>query len=226
MNIYLYVKTHNKTGLKYLGKTTSKDPYKYKGSGTWWINHINTHGYDVTTKIIKECLSNEELKKWGIYYSNLWNVVESKKWANLKPEEGDGGDTSQSPNFQKHAKTIAATKSKFKWWNNGVNQVHSEFQPDHTYVLGRLNFNNNGAKIGSDKQRGKVWVNNGSDEFMTHLPVPLGYKRGRKPGMKENDGLATLGTHHWTNGIKNKMSKVCPGKGWKRGRTLRSQKTH
>ena len=44
MPIYtLYVKTHNKTGLKYLGRTT-QDPYKYKGSGTYWRSHLKKHG--------------------------------------------------------------------------------------------------------------------------------------------------------------------------------------
>ena len=62
MPIYLYVKTHNKTGLKYLGKTISKDPIKYKGSGLYWRNHITKHGYDVTTEIIKECRDDNELK--------------------------------------------------------------------------------------------------------------------------------------------------------------------
>jgi hypothetical protein len=88
--IYLYKKTHNKTGLQYLGKTT-QDPFKYKGSGKRWGNHINKHGYDVTTEILKECSTNEEVKEWGIHYSNLWNIVDSREWANLKPEYGDGG---------------------------------------------------------------------------------------------------------------------------------------
>lgn len=91
MTIYLYKKTHNKTGLQYLGKTT-KDPHKYKGSGEHWIPHIKKHGYDVTTEILRECLTNEEVKHWGLHYSTLWNVVEDGNWANLKPEEGDGGN--------------------------------------------------------------------------------------------------------------------------------------
>jgi 5-methylcytosine-specific restriction endonuclease McrA len=41
--IYLYVKTHNKTGLKYLGKT-EQDPFVYLGSGKRWLNHLNKHG--------------------------------------------------------------------------------------------------------------------------------------------------------------------------------------
>ena len=98
MTIYLYKKTHNKTGLQYLGKTV-KNPFTYKGSGKKWLLHINQHGYDVTTEILKECQTKEELRTWGKYYSELWDVVNSrdqngkKVWANLKPEEGDGGAT-------------------------------------------------------------------------------------------------------------------------------------
>ena len=95
MTIYLYKKTHNKTGLQYLGKTTSKNPHKYQGSGIRWANHIKSHGYDVTTEILRECQTNEEVKEWGKYYSELWNVVESSEWANLKPEYGEGGSTSE-----------------------------------------------------------------------------------------------------------------------------------
>ena len=96
---YLYVKTHNKTGLKYLGQTTAQDPYKYQGSGDRWTNHIAVHGYNVNTVIIQKCYTKSALKSWGLYYSNLWSVVESKKWANLKPEEGQGGwGGEQNPN--------------------------------------------------------------------------------------------------------------------------------
>lgn len=88
--IALYVKTHRKTGLKYLGKTV-EDPYTYQGSGIHWTNHINKHGYDCDTEVIRWCKDNESVKAWGIFYSDLWNVVESDDWANLKREEGDGG---------------------------------------------------------------------------------------------------------------------------------------
>lgn len=104
MTIYLYKKTHNVTGLKYLGKTISNNPHKYKGSGDYWIPHIKKHGYDVTTEILKECSSKEELKYWGLYYSELWDIVNdrdgngNKIWANLKPESGDGGSTVEIQN--------------------------------------------------------------------------------------------------------------------------------
>ena len=53
----------------------------------------------MTTEIIKECKDNDELKFWGQYYSDLWNIVESKDWANLKTECGDGGT---GPNLGVH----------------------------------------------------------------------------------------------------------------------------
>jgi hypothetical protein len=117
MAIYLYKKTHQETGLKYLGKTV-QDPYKYKGSGTKWLNHIKKHGYNVETEILKECMSNEEIKYWGMHYSILWNVVLSNEWANLKPESGDGGSTPEM------WKKISATMKGRPAHNKGKKQKH------------------------------------------------------------------------------------------------------
>lgn len=89
--IYLYVKIHNVTGLKYLGKTTNKNPREYSGSGKYWRRHIRKHGNNVTTQILIKNTCKDVLKLFGTHYSKLWNVVTSKEWANLKPENGDGG---------------------------------------------------------------------------------------------------------------------------------------
>lgn len=110
MIIYLYKKTHNKTGLQYLGKTAAQDPYAYKGSGKRWKLHLNKHGYDVTTEILKECSTNDEVKEWGGYYSKLWNVVESRDWANLKEEYGDGGAQIMTVEYKE--KIAAAMKGR------------------------------------------------------------------------------------------------------------------
>ncbi len=89
--IYLYLKTHNITGLKYLGKTKCKDPHKYQGSGKLWKRHIKKHGYNVTTEILFESDDPDKIKEKGLYYSNLYDVVSSNDFANLKEESGDGG---------------------------------------------------------------------------------------------------------------------------------------
>jgi hypothetical protein len=64
MKISLYLKTHNQTGLQYLGKTT-QDPFTYKGSGSYWRKHIAKHGNDVTTTILFESINNQDINvRW------------------------------------------------------------------------------------------------------------------------------------------------------------------
>ncbi len=110
--IYLYVKTHNVTGLKYLGKTVSKDPHKYKGSGLVWRNHCNVHGYNYSTQIIFQSIHKHEIKDQGIYYSQLWDVVRSDEWANLKAEECDGGYCARSFTPEANAKRSQTMKGR------------------------------------------------------------------------------------------------------------------
>jgi hypothetical protein len=119
MTIYLYVKTHNITGLKYLGKTTKKDPHKYLGSGIYWRNHLKKYGSDYATVIIKECHNKQDLKTWGIYYSNLWNVVDSSEWANLKPEDGDGGSIAGKTNGMYGKRHSVETRKKISQAEKG-----------------------------------------------------------------------------------------------------------
>ena len=123
--IYLYVKTHNKTGLKYLGKTSAPSPHEYTGSGKYWLNHLRKHGFDYSTEIIKECSSNEEVAYWGLYYSNLWDVVYAKSesgkklWANERPESGNGGCNSEI------AKKSLETRIKNGTYLNGIKKAAS-----------------------------------------------------------------------------------------------------
>ena len=148
--IYLYIKTHNKTKLKYLGKTI-KDPFNYKGSGTFWLKHLKEHGEDVTTEVIFQSENKDEFREQAIYFSEFYNVLASPDWANLTREEGQGGNTNnykkgkgtrpnaigktgprgkkQSPEQRK--KISEALKAHFKVnkkipWNKGKTGVYSE----------------------------------------------------------------------------------------------------
>ena len=85
---FLYIKQHNTTGLKYFGKTVSKDPYKYKGSGKVWTRHITKHGNDVTTVWVKLFADKTSLVEYATKFSQENNIVESTEWANLKQEDG------------------------------------------------------------------------------------------------------------------------------------------
>lgn len=151
------IKTHNKTGLKYLCQTKRKNPFKYPGSGKHWRSHLNFHGYDFSTEIIGVYETKEELKEAGIHYSNLFNIVESNEWANLRIEDGDGGDTSSTdgykvgmrkrrsytgegnPNFGKVGCWSGKVGPQLNktWYNDGTKELLSQACPEG-WVEGRL----------------------------------------------------------------------------------------
>lgn len=97
MKTYLYVKQHNKTGLKYFGKTTKKNPYQYTGSGVYWLRHLKVHGKDLLTLEVWEFDDIEKCQTFALDYSEKHNIVESKNWANLKPENGRDGSIVGNP---------------------------------------------------------------------------------------------------------------------------------
>jgi hypothetical protein len=151
MIYYLYLKTHKITGLKYLGKTT-RDPYTYVGSGRIWRNHLKRHGTDLATDILLETENPEELSAKGLYYSNLWNIVENTAFANMRPENGDGGDTSNCEAYKEGIKNrdlsgeknpmygrSAITENNIRWYNNGIDNVYvAEGTQPKGYILGRI----------------------------------------------------------------------------------------
>lgn len=224
---YLYIKTHNKTGLKYFGKTV-KDPYKYGGSGVYWRKHLKKYGDDVTTEIYGYYNDASLCKQAAIDFSLQHNIVESETWANLRIEELDGGDASKTEGFKRWVSSPEATEMRknWKWWNNGLKDFRGIAPPSGDYIRGRLAFNNVGAKMGSDIQREKRWVNNGIHDFMLHKDIdpPEGYKVGRLYSKAFAGGQgrhSAKGTHWWNNGKDCKMTSECPGQGWVRGRLRR-----
>ena len=94
---YLYIKQHEITGLKYFGKTTKKDPYKYNGSGKYWTRHIKKHGVErVKTIWCKLFTDIDELQRVALAMSEMYDIVDSEFWANMQPENGlDGGLTKE-----------------------------------------------------------------------------------------------------------------------------------
>lgn len=100
MKIYLYVKKHKTTGLKYFGKTTKKDPYSYLGSGKYWIRHLKKHGPDVETINVWSFEDSQKCEKFALNFSSDNKIVESKEWANLRPENGRDGQVTGAPGMK------------------------------------------------------------------------------------------------------------------------------
>lgn len=77
--------------LNYLG-ITQKDPFKYRGSGIYWKKHLKAHKIkNSEIKTITLCKTSDinVLIEKSKYFSELFDVVKSKNWANLTPETGD-----------------------------------------------------------------------------------------------------------------------------------------
>lgn len=122
---YLLIKTHNITGLKYLCFTTKENWHDYRGSGKYWKSHLKTHGTNFDTKLIYQNSNYEEFVEYARNLSISLNIVESKEWANLKLEEGDGGSTT----------------SKTRWITDGViNKLITQYDTIPTgWYYGRKN---------------------------------------------------------------------------------------
>ena len=118
----LYIKQHSVTKLKYFGRTT-RDPLKYKGSGVHWLRHIKKHDrkHIVTLWVSEPYTDADTIMAVALAFSKDHNIVESKDWANQRPENGlDGAPT--GPNGRKGIPTgqIAWNKGKpHPSWNKG-----------------------------------------------------------------------------------------------------------
>lgn len=109
MIIYLYVKQHSVTGLKYFGKTIN-NPYSYTGSGKYWLQHLKTHGYEAVETIQTWAFTDiEECSNFALDFSNKNNIVESSEWANLIPEDAKTGGYNISSLLTEDAKAKAVS---------------------------------------------------------------------------------------------------------------------
>jgi hypothetical protein len=197
---YLYLKKHNETGLKYLGYTKN-NPIKYKGSGIYWKRHISQYGYNVITEILFQSNSIDEISKMGKYYSNLWDIVNNKEFANLCEEDGNKVYGNANPNFIGHSQS-AETKKKISE-NNGRGNA-GKFGKKHPAYGHKLNENHykNLEKARNSLKDQDVW-NKGKKGVQIHsfetklkmsisaskspkeiIECPVCKKIGGKPAMK------------------------------------------
>ena len=212
MTIFLYVKTHNITGLKYLGKTTSADPHMYTGSGTRWLNHLNKHGYDYSTDILKECSSDKELKIWGKYYSDRWDVANSAKWANLKSEEGQGGNHSEltKQKMSKSKKALFESGKLTPWNKNKVGIVSNE-------TKAKISNANLGKHVSLETKQKMAEA----DRSKYTRVAPVSSKTKEKLAKALQGKPSRAAGYKWTDEQKKNLSNTrkgqkCPTKGMKR----------
>lgn len=104
--IYLYIKQHSLTGLKYFGMTRVKSPYVYMGSGKKWLQHIKKHGKHIITLDVFGFDHQEDATSFALNFSKQNDIVESADWANLMDEDAKGIV------FNEHIKSKISNKIK------------------------------------------------------------------------------------------------------------------
>lgn len=135
---WLYVKRHKLTGLQYFGKTVSKDPYKYNGSGIYWTNHLSKHGKEHIETVWVQLFDNrDELIAFANTFSKMFNIVESKDWANLCIENGTDGGYRNNNYFK-----IFNQKPKTKEIRNSISiSLKGKKNRSQKIIINNINFN-------------------------------------------------------------------------------------
>jgi hypothetical protein len=209
---YLYVKTHNVTGLKYFGKTTSNRK-RYRGSGQYWLNHLKKHGNDVTTEIVGFFTSQEECMEFALKFSADNNIVESNDWANMRPENGlDGGDTVSTRSDedklvakQKRKQTIAAkSQEEIDDWHKKNSDGVKNFIKENTAIRQEAtkkivtSRKSNGKSWHSEETKKNIGKNNksGTEEVRAKLAKAFTGRKNPEHSkrMSQKTGLANKNT--------------------------------
>lgn len=225
--IYLYVKTHNKTGLKYFGKTTKKDPHKYTGSGIYWKKHLKKYGVDYTTDIIAMFHDETLCQEFALNFSKQNDIVNSNNWANLQEENGlDGAPIGHNGHkFTKEQLQKISEASKQRWkdpnyremvkkkqsesWTqqrkeSQINRLKGKKRPDHAEKLrGRILHESHPFHIGhkTDTHRQKI------KDALTGKPKSLEHKqnlskpRARVCRIYDHKEMAVNAYTRWLNSL-------------------------
>jgi len=225
---YLYIKIHNKTGLKYFGKTTSKNPHKYRGSGSYWLRHIKVHGYDVTTIIVGHYIDEDECRLIAAKFSADNELSTSDQWANLIDEELSGSFEFINSNGLDH-KGFSSRQEK----NMAISPFHKGGERAEEIrklaVIGLKTFFKDEEKVKEWKEKIKqTKLANGTFNIAPRLPETANEKRKetlKRIGHQQGSKNSNYGTMWITNGEGNKKIKrdAAIPDGWRKGRKLNKE---
>lgn len=205
MTIYLYIKQHSITGLKYFG-CTGNNPFSYEGSGTYWKPHIRKHGKSkIKTLEVWGFDLEDDCSEFAIKFSEDNNIVNSKEWANKIPEFGKIISHSE---YSKYLMSKNKTKEYNAlgkiWITNGSLEhfikpeninLYPEFRKGRKDKVRKV-YHGKGRKLSEKekerignlnrgkvpKTKGKIWITKDSQNLMIfpeELEKYIGWKKGR-----------------------------------------------
>lgn len=135
MTIYLYIKQHNITKLKYFGKTT-RNPYTYKGSGIYWLRHLHKYGRNVSTLKVWKIERQEVCTRFALWFSKKFNIVDSTDWANLVEEAGIDGCSLKGSRNGMYGK-LHTEESRKKISDKRKNSSNNNYKGEYNSMFGR-----------------------------------------------------------------------------------------
>jgi hypothetical protein len=130
-------------GILYFCKSTEENILRYPGSGVVWKDRIKKYGKEnIETLWVSDWyFCPHEIQKVALEFSRENQIVESDKWANLKPENGlDGGRNSAESNIKNRnsvkqfyeknptAKVAGSVRQRLKWKDQAYRQNQVEKQ--------------------------------------------------------------------------------------------------
>lgn len=183
MKITLYIKTHNKTGLKYFGKTSNdRDPEKYAGSGKYWLRHLRKHGKDLSTKILGVFDDPIKCSEFAIKFSRDNNIVESDEWANLREENGQDGAPVGHVGSQPSelSRKIVSKKLKAIWKKNRDKIIKAQ----------KLSWTEERKKEQTDRLKSEFWTEERKASHSNKLTGRPGHTKCR--GVPKHEGFGEL----------------------------------
>lgn len=203
--IYLYVKQHSKTGLKYFGKTI-RNPFKYKGSGKRWLNHIRKHGTNQVKTLEIWGFDDEELcSKFAVKFSIENDIVGSAEWANLIIEDARNiyvpkdivpwhkGKSGLYKHSQQALENLSESHKGLKRSQEAIEKTRmSNIGRNHSSKSIELFREINSGK--GNPQYGKKWINNGTiNKLVSPTDIPEGWIIGRLISKDSTGRITSLG---------------------------------
>lgn len=214
--ITLYVKQHNKTGLKYFGKTTSKKVCSYLGSGSYWRKHLRKHGKDISTIEIWTFESIEEASCFALEFSKINDIVASEEWANLQPENAVDGCPVGQQKSENHRLHIGISMSGEN--NPMFGKHHSEITKNKQSVakLGKPNTKLRGKEKSEEHKKNLSIAMEGKNPKMNHTNYSFIHESGiietcTQVDLVKKYNLNAGAIYGLVHRIKNRKSH----KGWK-----------
>lgn len=207
----LMLKCHWETGISYLCVTSKKKWETYKGSGLRWKKLLNKHKSKIDTTLIFTSDDKEEFNSACVFYSDFFDIVSDKNFANLIIETG----YKDRPFVKKVEYDVLVEAGKKGGSINRKNKTGIFAEENQKY---RKDWARIGAQAlaESGNRSGifdKTWREN-NKECVKDLCSKGGKIGGKKTGKM----------FWWNNGIINKKSFVCPGEGWVRGMIMSEKK--